>query len=98
MNARDLLDLLRARPFVPFRLYATDGRTYEIRYPDHALVLRSRVVLPFGTTDGIPESSEHLAFLHIIRAEEMAAILGPAETAWPRIDRPHRRGSSPPFP
>jgi hypothetical protein len=77
MNARDLLDLLRARPFVPFRLYATDGRTYEIRHPDQALVLRSRVVLPRDTTNGIPESSEHLALLHIIRAEELAAESGP---------------------
>jgi hypothetical protein len=24
MNAQDLRDLLRSRPFVPFRLYATD--------------------------------------------------------------------------
>lgn len=73
MNARDLFDLLRARPFVPFRLYATDGRTYEVRHPDQALVLRSRVALPLPSANEIPESSEHLALLHIIRAEELAS-------------------------
>ena len=27
MRPQDLFDLLRKRPFVPFRIYATDGRT-----------------------------------------------------------------------
>jgi hypothetical protein len=71
VSAQDLLELLRARPFVPFRLYATDGRTYEVRHPDQALVLRSRVVLPQRASDGVPEGSEHLSLIHVIRAEEM---------------------------
>ncbi|MCI0458209.1 MAG: hypothetical protein L0Z62_14690 [Gemmataceae bacterium] len=72
MSAQDLLDLLRARPFVPFRLYATDGRTYDVRHPDQALVLRTRVVLPIPIGQGLPERSEHLALIHVVRAEELA--------------------------
>jgi hypothetical protein len=72
MSAQDLLDLLRSRPFVPFRLYATDGRTYNIHHPDQALVLRTRVVLPVATTGEVPERSEHLSLRHIVRAEELA--------------------------
>jgi hypothetical protein len=65
------LELLRSTPFVPFRLYASDGRTYDIRHPDQALVLVSRVILPRPISEGVPESSEHLALSHIIRAEEL---------------------------
>ena len=38
MSHQDLSDRLRKRPFVPFRIYATDGRTYDVRHPDQALV------------------------------------------------------------
>lgn len=69
MRSEDLLELLRARPFQPFRLFATDGRTYDVRHPDQALVLRSRVILPLQSGDSVPEGLEHLALLHIIRAE-----------------------------
>jgi hypothetical protein len=72
MSSQDLLDLLRSRPFKPLRLYATDGRIYEINHPDQALVLRSRVILPLSSTPGtLPDAAEHLALIHIIRAEEI---------------------------
>ncbi|MEI7686236.1 MAG: hypothetical protein WCL32_14525 [Planctomycetota bacterium] len=72
MTSLDLLTLLRAKPFVPIRIYATDGRTHDIRHPDQALVLKSRIVLPLGTGDDIAELSEHWSLLHIVRAEELA--------------------------
>jgi hypothetical protein len=74
MSAQDLLELLRARPFLPVRLYATAGRTYDVRHPDQALVLKTRVVLPLSSAkeeEGVPERSEHLALIHVIRAEEL---------------------------
>ena len=40
MCPQDFFDLLRRRPFVPFRIFATDGRTFDVRHPDQALVLR----------------------------------------------------------
>ncbi len=73
VSSQDLLDLLRARPFVPFRLYATDGRTYDVRHPDQALVLRTRVILPVPSSTDLPERSEHLALIHVIRAEELSS-------------------------
>jgi hypothetical protein len=77
MSPQDLLELLRARPFVPFRIYSTDGRTYDVRHPDQALVLRNRVILPSPPTNGIPETLEHLSLIHIVRAEELAARTSP---------------------
>jgi hypothetical protein len=34
----DLLRRLRKRPFEPFRVYLSDGRTFDIRYPELNLV------------------------------------------------------------
>ena len=61
MSHQDLLDLLRRSPFLPFRIYATDGRTYDVRHPDQALVLRTRVILPLASNpDEVADRSEHL--------------------------------------
>ena len=74
MRPEDLFELLRTRPFQPFRLFATDGRTYDVRHPDQALVLRSRVILPLPSGNSIPEGLEHLALLHIVRAEVLPVM------------------------
>jgi hypothetical protein len=72
MSAQILLDMLRKRPSLPFRIYATDGRTYDVRHPDQALVLRTRVILPLaGGGEDVAERSEHLALAHVVRLEEL---------------------------
>ena len=70
MRPSDFLELLRTRPFAPFRIHVTDGRTYDVRHPDQIIVLRSRLVLGAGGNGGIPEHLEHLSFLHVVRVEE----------------------------
>ncbi|MGL4554162.1 MAG: hypothetical protein ACRC33_23610 [Gemmataceae bacterium] len=76
MDAADLLGLLRREPFQPLRLFAADGRTYDIRHPDQGLVLRTRVVLGIPAADGVPDGTEHLALDHIVRVGEFPAAPG----------------------
>lgn len=38
MRAEELLQLLRERPFQPFRVHVADGRVYDVRFPDINLV------------------------------------------------------------
>ena len=75
MRPEDILELVRKRPFGPFRIYLTDGRTFEIFHPDQVLVLRSRITLGVGAdpTTGIPDHAEHVSLLHIMRIEELPA-------------------------
>jgi hypothetical protein len=50
MNCYDeLLRRLRQRPFEPFRIHLTDGRTLDVRYPDLNLVVPSYALI------GVPE-------------------------------------------
>ena len=77
MSPFDLLALLRVRPFEPLRIYASDGRTYNIHHPDQAMVLLKRVILPIPTAGEVPERSEHLALNRIVRVEQLASPATP---------------------
>ncbi len=72
MRPEDLLELLRARPFQPFRIRLSDGASYEIRHPDMAIVQRSKVTVavpgPRGP-DGPAERTASCALVHITRTE-----------------------------
>jgi hypothetical protein len=45
MRSRDLLEHLRRRPFRRFRLILTDGRAFEVRHPELAMVGSSTVTI-----------------------------------------------------
>lgn len=72
MRPEDILEILRTRPFEPFRVYLTDGAAYEIRHPDMAIVQRSKVTVavpgPAGP-DGPAERTVNCALIHIARTE-----------------------------
>jgi hypothetical protein len=52
MRPEDIRDFVQRRPFRPFRITLTDGRTYEVHHPELAMVGRSAV------TVGIPRPSD----------------------------------------
>ena len=45
MRSEELRDHLRKRPFRPFRLILTDGRTFEVRHPELAVIGRTTVAV-----------------------------------------------------
>lgn len=75
MRAEDILELLRARPFVPLRFHMSDGQSYDVRHPEMVIVLRSRLVIGIGADSvmGIPERLEHCALVLIVRVEQLQA-------------------------
>lgn len=72
MRPEDILQLLRTRPYEPFRIYLSDGSKYEVHHPELAIVERSKVIIglpgPQGP-DGPVERSVFCALMHITRAE-----------------------------
>ncbi len=81
MNTDDLRNLLKASPFVPFRLYMTDGKILDVPHPEFVRIdKRGRVAVVFESYD--PESFTYASYaqitlLHVTRTE-------PLETAAPR--------------
>ena len=72
MPPDDVLELLRAAPFEPFRIHLSDGTAFEIQHPDMAIVQRSKVTVavpgPEGP-DGPAERTVKCALIHITRTE-----------------------------
>ena len=72
MRPDDVLQMLRSKPFQPFRISLSDGNQYEVRHPDNAIVSRSTVLVgvpgPRGP-DGPAERVVTCALMHITRME-----------------------------
>jgi hypothetical protein len=49
MRREELVEVIHARPFQPFRLYVSDGRTFDVRHPEMLLVARHSASI------GVPE-------------------------------------------
>jgi hypothetical protein len=72
MRPEDIRDFLHRTPFQPFRLTLTDGRTYEVRHPEMAMVGRTEAAI------GVPSPNDPepvfdrlvtVSLLHIIQVE-----------------------------
>jgi hypothetical protein len=72
MRPQDVLQVLRMRPFEPFRLCLSDGTSVEVRHPGLAIVEQSKVIVgvpgPEGP-DGPVERTIFCALIHITRIE-----------------------------
>jgi len=73
MNAEQILAHLRKQPFEPFRIFMSDGSSYEVRHPELAIVRRREVVI------ALPQIPDRLAKrlvycdpLHVTRIEPTA--------------------------
>jgi len=74
MRPEDFLLLLRARPFVPFRVYMSNGTEYDVRHPEFALVGRSTVVIGIPGPRGPEGPATRLlncSLVHIVRTEPL---------------------------
>ena len=76
MGSDDILSFVKRQPFQPFRLTLTDGRTYDIRHPEFAMVGRSSVVIGISLQDESESIYDRLvmvALSHIMQAELLDA-------------------------
>ena len=74
MRPEDILEILRAKLFQPFRVYLTDGAVYEIRHPDMAIVQRSKVTVAVPGPEGPDRPAERTvdcALTDITRTETL---------------------------
>ena len=73
IRRQDVLENLEKRPFEPFRICMTDGRTYDVGHPDLCLLARNTVYV------GVPDPRlrrtvirmDQCAYAHIVRFEPL---------------------------
>ncbi len=75
MRPEELRSLLGARPFVPFRLYLTDGAQYDVRHPDLMLVGGRTAIVGQSSdpSNTFYEIYTTVVLFHIVRVEPLPA-------------------------
>ena len=80
MRRNELVEALRAGPFRPFRLYLSDGGTFDIRHPEMLMVTRHSAIVGIveksdsgGSAQAYPdiERTARIDLVHITRLEEL---------------------------
>ena len=72
MTVQTFRDLLAKRPFRPFRIVMSSGKTYEVRHPEMAWVLKTDLLV--GISDGdddVPAEFRTCSMLHITAVEPL---------------------------
>jgi hypothetical protein len=76
MAPQEILSLLNAEPFVPFRIITSDGTlTYDVIDPQHVLVLNRTVHIGIlaNPNDEFPDRAVRLDLLHITQLIPLAS-------------------------
>ncbi len=69
MNVETIREYLRREPFEPFVIRMSNGETHEIRHPECALLMRTRVIVYYPDDD----RSVTCAIVHINSVETLQA-------------------------
>jgi len=85
VQAEELYRLLHKRPFEPFRVYLTDGRVFDVRFPEINMIgtswIRIGILGPGDTSlDPIPDHSVKVPLPLISRLELLPSVPSPAST------------------
>jgi hypothetical protein len=76
MRPTDICVFLQRQPFQPFRITLTDGRSYEVRHPEMAMVGRSSLLIGLpapGDSEPVYDRFVTVSLLHIMQMEPLEA-------------------------
>jgi hypothetical protein len=76
MRPEDIRELVRREPFRAFRITLTDGRSYDVRHPELAMVGRSTVAIGLpanGRDEPIYDRLVTVDLPHIMQTENVDA-------------------------
>jgi hypothetical protein len=70
MAPQDIHRKLKAKPFQPFKIFVSDGASYEIREPTHSYVALTELVVGLDPdANDVPSRSVYIAPNHVTRIE-----------------------------
>jgi hypothetical protein len=74
MRPEDIRAFLKKMPFEPFRITLTDGRSYDVRHPEMAMVGRSSVLIGLPLVDDpepVYDRFVTVSLLHIMQVQSL---------------------------
>ena len=69
MNADTIRDYLKREPFEPFVIRLSNGESYEVRHPECALLMKTKVIVGFPDED----RSVTCSLIHVNSVETLQA-------------------------
>jgi hypothetical protein len=77
MTVQVFRELLLHRPFKPFRIFMSSGKTYDVRHPEMAFLTRTDILVGIDEADdGVPAEFKICSLLHVTAVEP----IGPSST------------------
>ena len=74
MMLQDFKGLLEARPFEPFRIVMSSGASYEVRHPEMAKLLRTKLLVFLDPDrEGIADQFRMCSLLHVTVVEPISS-------------------------
>jgi hypothetical protein len=74
MTLQDFKSLLEVRPFEPFRVVMSSGQAYEVRHPEMAKLLRTKLLIFLDPDkEGIADQFRMCSLLHVTAVEPVSA-------------------------
>lgn len=72
MAPQDILKKLKATPFKPFKLFLSDGKTYDVTEPTHAYMTPTELIVGFEHDEhDLPRKSAYISPNHVVRVEPL---------------------------
>jgi hypothetical protein len=70
MTLQDFQRLLKAQPFQPFKVHLSNGEVYEVRHPEMAFLMRTKLVLGLDPDkSGYADDWAMISLLHVASIE-----------------------------
>lgn len=70
MTVQTFRKMLTQRPFQPFRLVMSSGKTYDVRHPEMAMLTRTDILVGIDIAeDGVPAEFDICSLLHVTAIE-----------------------------
>jgi hypothetical protein len=76
MRPEDIREFIGRQPFQAFRVTLTDGRTYDVRHPELAMVGRSSMAIGVpapNDTEPVYDRLVTVSLLHVMQVEPLQA-------------------------
>jgi hypothetical protein len=76
VNPEEIKRLLKATPFVPFRVHTTDGKHLDMKHPELAFLTRMMLLVGAGVADptgDIPDRASSVSMWHVACLEPLVA-------------------------
>ncbi|MCG3137775.1 MAG: hypothetical protein HJJLKODD_01625 [Phycisphaerae bacterium] len=71
MRAEIISNHWRKQTFKPFRMFLSEGATYDIRHPEIMIASRNEIVIGLPTSVEVPERLAFCDPVHVVRIEPL---------------------------